>query len=102
MSSGNYATYLGYKSFQEKIKGLYVCKSGDTMTGDLNMSCNDITNVSIISACENGALQIQTNGTNVFIIDTSGNISMPNLPISSTGLSSGTIWRNGGVLNIVT
>lgn len=65
MSSGNYGTYLGYKSFQEKIKGLYVCKSGDTMTGDLNMSCNDITNVSNLSFCENGTIigDVSFNGT---------------------------------------
>lgn len=34
-------------------------------------------------------------------IDQSGNVIMPSLPTSATGLPSGALWRNGTVVNIV-
>jgi hypothetical protein len=45
-------------------------------------------------------LYIQVDGTTQFAIS-NGNISMPNLPTSSAGLSSGDLWNNSGVVNIV-
>lgn len=45
--------------------------------------------------------QIDSVGGNMFMIRANGRISMPNLPTSSVGLSSGDVWNNSGVLNIV-
>ena len=43
-----------------------------------------------------------TTGLNILTdLKTNGNINASNLPTSSAGLSSGDIWNNGGVLNIV-
>ena len=50
----NYSNYNQLKTLQEKINKLYVCKSGDTMTGNLNMSCNNILNIQDISLCNGG------------------------------------------------
>jgi len=50
----NYTNYNQLKTLQEKINKLYVCKSGDTMTGNLNMSCNNIINIQDISLCNGG------------------------------------------------
>lgn len=36
-----------------------------------------------------------------FKSNTVGHVNMPNLPTSATGLSSGDLWRNGTVVNIV-
>jgi hypothetical protein len=45
--------YIKYKSFQEKLSKLYLCKSGGSMSGNINMTCNDITNVRNLAFCNN-------------------------------------------------
>lgn len=57
----NYSNYNQLKSLQEKINKIYVCKSGDTMTGNLNMSCNSILNVKDISFCQNSNISFNCN-----------------------------------------
>ena len=44
----NYSIYNQIKTLQEKLNKTYVCKSGDFMTGNLNMTCNNILNVKSI------------------------------------------------------
>jgi hypothetical protein len=53
----------------------------------------------------NGNFQIVEAGTageEHFTIKPGGTINMKNLPTSSSGLSTGDVWNNSGVLNIVT
>jgi hypothetical protein len=50
--------YTKFKSFQEKLNKIYLCKSGGTMTGTINMSCNDILKVQNLTFCEEGTLTI--------------------------------------------
>ena len=42
-----------------------------------------------------------SSGVDALRLGRTGKVSMPNLPTSSAGLSSGDIWNNSGVLNIV-
>lgn len=53
MSFSNYNTYNQFKMFQEKINGVYVCRNGDSMTGNLNMNCNEITHLNNLRFCDN-------------------------------------------------
>lgn len=45
--------YTKYKTFQEKLTKLYLCKSGGSMSGNINMTCNDITNIRNLTFCNN-------------------------------------------------
>lgn len=65
----SYKTYNDFKSFNHIIKDVYVCKSGDSMSGNLDMTCNDIKNVNSLSFCD---------GTNIGEgnLDISGNLSV--------------------------
>jgi len=50
--------YTKLKSFQEKLNKIYLCKSGGTMSGNINMNCNDILKVQNLTFCEEGTLTI--------------------------------------------
>jgi hypothetical protein len=50
--------YTKYKSFQEKLNKLYLCKSGGSMSGNIIMNCNDILKVENLTFCEDGILTI--------------------------------------------
>jgi hypothetical protein len=76
MSYSNYKTYNQLKGFQEKLRGVYVCRNGDSMTGNLNMTCNDILNVTNVSFCDGGKI--------IGDIELSGNLIVDNLDISGT------------------
>lgn len=56
MSSSNYSVYLTNKKCKKNISSDFVCKTGDTMTGDLNMNCNDVLNITKLSFCDNGVV----------------------------------------------
>jgi hypothetical protein len=90
MSYSNYNNYTQFKSFQEKIKGVYVCKSGDSMTGNLSMSCNEILNVENISFC---------NGTNY--LDTIQDLSnsIQDLSNNIQDLSNNKYDKTGGLIS---
>jgi hypothetical protein len=79
MSYSNYKTYNQFKGFQEKLRGAYVCKSGDSMTGNLNMTCNDVLNVKNVSFCPGGKI--------IGDIDISGNVTIDNLFIENLDVS---------------
>ena len=53
----------------------------------------------------NGALQItapeKSSNSTLMVIKNSNILNLPNIPTSSAGLSSGDVWSNSGVLNIV-
>lgn len=79
MSFANYKRYNEYKGFEEKLRKLYVCKNGDSMTGDLNMKCNDLINVKNINLCDgakiNGEVEFTENVTINGDVDISGNMN---------------------------
>ena len=53
------------------------------------------------SASTSGFKVTDVNDVNLFDVKNNGKINMGSLPTSSAGLSSGDIWNNSGVLNIV-
>ena len=62
-------------------------------------------NIRLTSTTDNtGLYQMEVNndaGTNIFIMKSSGVLNYPNPPTSATGLVTGDIWNNSGVLTIV-
>ena len=68
------------------------------LTGDFYIDNN--ASGEIILSCSTG-LRITEGPLVPFIIDNLSNILMPILPTSSSGLPSGALWNNGGVVNIV-
>ena len=85
----NYTNYNQLKTLQEKINKLYVCKSGDTMTGNLNMSCNNILNINSITFCD----PVNLNNNVMLFSDISSSIqntylpSINNQPVSLSRMS---------------
>lgn len=47
----NYGSYLQAKSLKEVLSKQFLCRSGGTMCGAINMDCNKITNVDVITFC---------------------------------------------------
>lgn len=79
MSYSNYKTYNQFKGFNEKLRGVFVCRSGDSMTGNLNMTCNDVLNVKNLSFCPGGKV--------IGDIELSGNITIGNLNVENLDVS---------------
>jgi hypothetical protein len=79
MSYSNYKTYNQFKGFQEQLGKLYVCKSGDSMTGNLNMTCNDVLNVKTVSFCTGGKI--------IGNIDIDGDVTINNLSVDNLDVS---------------
>jgi hypothetical protein len=72
MSFSNYKIYNDFKNFKDLIKGVYVCKDGDTITGDIDMTCNDILNIKNLLFCDagkiNGDVEFTNNVTQQIIV----------------------------------
>ena len=109
----NYSIYNNFKTFQGTIKNQYLCKSGDSMTGSLNMNCNNVNQINALNFCDgtyigpqtiSNSFDISTNEifkiNNTIILDTS-NVGIGTLtPISTLDVSGNTSIK--GSLNIGT
>ena len=65
-----------------------------------------ITNIARYYTTASGIHRFTNNGNSINNVvlelrPSTGVVSMPNLPTSSMGLSSGDLWNNGGVINII-
>jgi hypothetical protein len=79
-SSGN---YIDLKKFNSQIQKSYLCINGGTMNGNINMSCNDITNINQIVFCDGS------------FIDSSGTIVLNLSSIPTTNPNNeGQLWRD--------
>jgi hypothetical protein len=108
MSYSNYKSYNQFKGFHEKLRGVFVCRSGDSMTGNLNMTCNDILNVKNLSFCSDGKINGDVEFTNNVVIngnlEVSGNvlfidISVNNLEVFNNLSVDGTAQLNDVSIN---
>lgn len=50
--------YTTYKSFQEKLNSIYLCRKGGIMSGNIYMNCNNIYNLNELAFCNNGKITI--------------------------------------------
>ena len=103
----NYSIYNNFKTFQGTIKNQYLCKSGDSMTGSLNMNCNNVNQINALNFCDgtyigpqtiSNSFDISTNEifkiNNTIILDTS-NVGIGTLTPTSTLDVSGNTSMNG-------
>ena len=76
---------------------------GNAILGDEDISLQGDTLVKGSNASATTSGLSVTNSTNASLLEIKNNgvINASNLPTSSVGLSSGDIWNNAGVLNIV-
>ena len=70
-------------------------------TGNLSLETNTTVKGSDTSVSTTGFKVTDSTNASLLEVKNNGIINASNLPTSSTGLSSGDIWNNGGVLNIV-
>ena len=75
----------------------------DTVIGteDISLQSNTLVKGSDTSSSTTGFKVTNSANTSLLEVKNNGIINASNLPTSSVGLSSGDIWNNGGVLNIV-
>ena len=103
----NYSNYNNFKTFQGTIKNQYLYKSGDSMTGSLNMNCNNVNKINALNFCDgtyighqtiSNSFDISTNEifkiNNTIILDTS-NVGIGTLTPTSTLDVSGNTSMNG-------
>jgi len=70
-------------------------------TGNLSLETDTTVKGSDTSASTTGFKVTDSTNASLLEVKNNGVINASNLPTSSAGLSSGDIWNNGGVLNIV-
>lgn len=103
MNFTDYKTYNDFKSFNHLIKGVYVCRSGDSMTGDLNMNCNDILDIKNIQFCSDGKINGDVEFTdNVNIngnLDICGNVLFVDLSVNNLEVSNNLIVDGNSQFN---
>jgi len=92
---------LGIAGMQFQNNTLHTCQIGQTGTSFVTVALRDVTlvhgaNTDIILARNNvGIMRIRQAGGPTSVVNIIG------LPTSATGLVSGDVWNNAGVLNIV-
>lgn len=76
----SYNNYLSNKLLLKPFSTYFVCKTGDKMSGDLNMSCNDLKNVDNISFCDGSTINSGASllFNNKIKIDSNGNLTFVN------------------------
>ncbi len=86
----------------QSYAALYASENGSQYAGiGVDASGN------VICESKAGIFQVRTGTliaggvTNRFSINVDGNISMPTLPTSSAGLTSGMLWRDAGAANVI-
>ena len=57
--------------------------------------------VNVLGSAPNYLFDVRDDGTSKFRVDGSGRILISNIPTSSSGLASGTVYSDGGTLKIV-
>lgn len=76
----SYSEYYNYKTFEKQLKRLYLCSSGDKMTGNLDMDCNNINSVNEIIFCNGNTFDGSFNISGNFLLNTgdtmTGNLDM--------------------------
>ena len=89
----NYSIYNQIKTLQEKLNKTYVCKSGDAMTGNLNMNCNNILNVNNLTFCDPNNVNNNVMNFNNFTSNTQ-NTYLPSINNQPVSLSRISIFNN--------
>ena len=86
-----------------RIRNGKTIANGSNVIGSEGVSLQDDTLIkgSDTSASTTGFKVTDSANTSLLEVKNNGVINASNLPTSATGLSSGDIWNNGGVLNIV-
>jgi hypothetical protein len=95
----NYSNYNQIKTLQEKLNKTYVCKSGDAMTGNLNMTCNNILNVNNLTFCDPNNVNNNVMNFNNFTSNTQ-NTYLPSINNQPVSLSRISIFNNDVSYNI--
>lgn len=94
--NNNYSSYLQFKSFQNRLNNVYLCRTGGFIIGDINMTNNNINDVSNISFSNgvsfNGDISLNTN--HVSYIQDNINLDNNYIPIDSSGALKGDIDFN--------
>ena len=109
-STFNEGDFFIYNSTTAK-SNLLITKTGDTIIGKgatsvigsegISLQSDTLVKGSDTSASTTGFKVASSVNTSLLEVKNNGVINASNLPTSSAGLSSGDIWNNAGVLNIV-
>lgn len=67
--------------------------------GTVISSVNDGSDAEVLHVRANNTSY--SNGTSLMLVKGNGVLNLPNLPTSASGLASGDLWNNSGVINIV-
>ena len=98
---------MAYQSADSVSVGTLEADGKTTLTNDQdNALVVETTNknpmyVNVVGSAPNYLFDVRDDGTSKFRVDGSGRILISNMPTSSSGLASGTIYSDGGTLKIV-
>jgi hypothetical protein len=68
---------------------------------DASGNLNNYWGLKFAGTASGGDLDVNRNGTTALTIDSSGHVIVANMPTSSSGLASGTLYSDGGTIKIV-
>ena len=98
-SGTGFLLYRGFNRFKVSASGIM------TLPGSAYIGADNTSPLARIHVRGDGANPIArfetSAGVAQFIIKSGGIINMPTLPTSSSGLSAGDLWNNGGVVSVV-
>ena len=96
-SPNNYASY-NTLTLNGTNGGVLDLESNGTLTGQIYVGTNQLIMDAVGSS---SVVRFQTNSTERMRITANGHVILSNVPTSSSGLSTGTIYRDGNTLKIV-